>query len=508
MGPKRGRAARFVTDPRLALPAIAFSALTYFHITRGYFIADDFINLYRIANLQPLEYLLTPHGGHVLLARNAVFDAMAQLFGMEARYYFWCVLLTHLVNVWLLFLLLVLLTESAHVASFGAALWGACPLQEGTLGWYSVYGHVLVATALLLILTEALRLQRLGVPPSCGRRAWWFFLALCAATSFGTGTALAAVLPVALVLLSPPSAPSRYRPPLLSLLVIVPVMYFVLLGAYDRVLGISGATLRPDVLLIVDWWITVRATLKMMAYALVRLLLAFWSPTHLSLPLTYALAVFVGGAITYAALTNTTTRRRFMAFALLVVSCYVVIAVGRGAFVVMTTEDGLNTASRHHYVGTMLLTVVCCIAVAQRPRGGWVGRVAPQVLLAAWYLMSAATYAILTPPSANNDSVRTRALNEVAALRAKIDSVPIGQPVYIKNRVFPPVVHFLVPVETFPGLAAAFVIYFPDNIVDGRPVYFVETRPSVLAATARGRRTRTLVVPGPAVTEQGTARVF
>jgi hypothetical protein len=40
-----------------------------------------------------------------------------------------------------------------------------------------------------------------------------------------------------------------------------------------------------------------------------------------------------------------------------------------------------------------------------------------------------------------------------------------------------------------------FTIFYPDNVVAGRRVYFVDDNPDTLAAAQRGRRTRTLLVP-------------
>src|SRR5262249_60845504 len=146
--------------------------------------ADDFLNLYHIVEDPLPQYLVTPNGGHVLLARNAVFYASWHLFGAHPAYYFWTVLLTHLVNVALAFRVIRALAGSDLLASFGAALWGTSPLSQGTLGWYAVYGQVLVATAVLLILDGALEAATTGEAPSRGVRAWGYVLALVAANSF------------------------------------------------------------------------------------------------------------------------------------------------------------------------------------------------------------------------------------------------------------------------------------------------------------------------------------
>src|SRR5262245_13102587 len=133
----------------LVLVPIAFSAGVYGPILGNFFFADDFLNLYRIANLPLLEYVLTPHGGHVLVVRIASFWLFRAVFGLRPELFFAAVLCTHLLNVGLLFLAARALTGSALLACAAATAWGGAPLHQGTLGWYSVYGQVVSATALL-----------------------------------------------------------------------------------------------------------------------------------------------------------------------------------------------------------------------------------------------------------------------------------------------------------------------------------------------------------------------
>jgi hypothetical protein len=65
-----------------------------------------------------------------------------------------------------------------------------------------------------------------------------------------------------------------------------------------------------------------------------------------------------------------------------------------------------------------------------------------------------------------------------AFLRQKIHQTPPGSPVFIDNRQYFNGKIFEViwkkDPASFPGLAASFVILYPEDVVDGRPVYFVE----------------------------------
>src|SRR5262249_49519975 len=100
----------------LALPALVLAAVVVFPITANYFFEDDFLHLFRIANGDVLRFLLQPHGGHLLVVRNAIFAATFALWGPHPAPYFWSALATHLANVVLLFAVLRTFLGSDRVA--------------------------------------------------------------------------------------------------------------------------------------------------------------------------------------------------------------------------------------------------------------------------------------------------------------------------------------------------------------------------------------------------------
>ncbi len=161
-----------------ALLPVALAAWVYRPLLDGWFWADDLTNMVEIANEGALPFVFRPFGGHNLPVRNLVFVASYWSFGLDARPWFWTVYLTHLLNVWLLFRVVRTVTASATLACFGAALWGASPVVAGALEWYSVFGHVLVATALLIVLDRVTALARDGaaIPP---RTSWLCWVLAC-----------------------------------------------------------------------------------------------------------------------------------------------------------------------------------------------------------------------------------------------------------------------------------------------------------------------------------------
>ena len=136
------------------------TGVAYAHLVGNYFWADDFYYLYLMNDRRPVEFLLTPHGGHVQPLRNLVFGFFHWLFGVSAAAPLRRRAPTHLVNAADALRAPAARDGQRRLACFGALLWAASPLNEGSLGWFSVYGHVLVATFLLWVM---LRVQRAAI---------------------------------------------------------------------------------------------------------------------------------------------------------------------------------------------------------------------------------------------------------------------------------------------------------------------------------------------------------
>ena len=165
--------------------------------------------------------------GHVLLARNLVMCVHYGLFRLDASGYFAVVLATHLLNVWLLFLVIRRLTGRRDAACIGATLWGASPLHAEGPG---------------LVCGLRPRSQRAGATrrarprpaaerngddrqPSAGIAALCGILLLLGATCFGTGLAIAVTVPIAIILIAPAARRGRVRNALLVTSLATPMLY-------------------------------------------------------------------------------------------------------------------------------------------------------------------------------------------------------------------------------------------------------------------------------------------
>jgi hypothetical protein len=475
----------------LAVP-LALSAALWWPILGNYFHADDFLNLYQIATRGFLEYVTQIHGGHVLLVRNAVFWAMVRAFGPDPRPFFVVVLATHLLNVALLFVVVRRLTASALLACLAAAAWGTSPLNTGALGWYAVYGHVLAATLLVAALADVARV-RPGVRVTAGRALGWGLLLLAASVSFGVGIGVAAVFPLAAVLLLPRGAlGGRAGAALGALPVAVAVAYVGTNLVSTWVYGRSAQTVLTLLGMLRHWPSIVEMLGHLMAVGCAALV-----PGSLTGDAGYPRWTGVAGAAAVAAAVaagvvrgDALARRRVAGLVVLAAGGYAVIAAGRAELFVdfpVFAPDLAHAATtvRYHYFGPLAVAAACAVALAAlrmpvRPRAA---AAAVAGVLAAATAVRAARGPAVNHWDADRQAVAA-ALDEISAAVA---AAPPGGDVYLPVRFFMPL--FIAAAQDrgeFPGSPALFVIFHPDNVVDGRRVHFVTSDPRILRAAAKG----------------------
>src|SRR5262249_35843157 len=153
------------------LPLVA-ALIVWAPILGNYFQHDDFFHLYDIATLGFARFVADVRVGQLYVVRNAVFYATFRAFGPEPRPYFWCELVTHVVNVFLLSRVVRRLAGDRALACMGAVLWGTAPALEGALGWYSAYGQVFLTTIVLVLLVSFASLLEEQRPLSARRAVW------------------------------------------------------------------------------------------------------------------------------------------------------------------------------------------------------------------------------------------------------------------------------------------------------------------------------------------------
>lgn len=476
--------------------SLGVSAWVYYPITSNYFQQDDFLNLYNIVNQDRLEFILRMHGGHLLMTRNALFALFFHLFGTDASLYFWTVLLTHLLNVGLVFAIIHRLTDSAPLACLGSAVWGILPVHEGALGWYSVYGHVIATTCVFFVLFGLARAAR-GTPPRQLTLALWVLLLLAASTSFGVGIGVTLAMPLVAFLLLPRS-PERFRAVLAlsALAIALPAIY---VGVQELFSQLYGGVEATTVLVggLHGLAKHARLLLDLVGFSIPCLLLGvFHQPLiHPSAAAYAMIAAWLGCFAAACALSSGESRRRILAFVAVAIAAYGIVAAGRGTFVTPANAVGMARAARFHYLASSAMAIVSALVLAELGRRfRWTAQVGWTFLL-LWLGATLAGNAYRFRLTRPFDAARSEVGRVVDTINAAVRAARPGEDVYVDNRPFKSIGMLLVTVPyRFPGWAAIFAVYFPDNVVDGRRVRFLERDPVVVQWAEKGPRTAGLLL--------------
>ncbi|HJQ84541.1 MAG TPA: hypothetical protein VKA21_10720 [Candidatus Binatia bacterium] len=476
-------ARRGARDLGWLLPPLVVTALVYWPILGNYFHADDFVNLFHIEVLPVGQYLTEEHGGHMLVVRNLVFLLARRLFGSDPRPYFGMVLVTHLVNVGLLFAVVRRLTGRAGLAAAVAALWGTAPVNERTLGWYAVYGQVLAATLLLLVLADLARVVRDRGTVSGPRAVGWSALLVAASACFGVGIGAAAAFPVAAFLLLPRGQRSRAAT---AVLLALPFAVVALYAIWNLVRVRAYDASPNTVLLLVGmlrYWQGIAAMLgHLVAAGMAELVLGGLTGAS-RYPGGVAYGVVAGIAVTaaVAAVRSGVHARRMAACLLLALGMYALIAAGRASLYAMRSKGpaAAGVVGRYHYAAVVPLAVL--VALALDGIGVGLGRSRLVVPAVAIGLAAAALQRARTPiVFDHHDYARRETERALDSIRTEARAAPAGSDAWIRNREFAAVRYFFG--GTFLGWASVSVIFFPDDVVEGRRVHFVEPNAKVLDA--------------------------
>lgn len=462
----------------VALP-LALAAAVFWPITRNYFYGDDLLAVYEAIHKPLLGFLFEPYGGHVMATRNALYLVLYQAFGPAPGAYYLIVLLTHLANVALLFLIVRELAGS-RLACFGAALWGSAPINQAALGWYQAYGVVLAVTAQLWVLHRLVRLRRTGRLSRLEVAGWGLAL-LGASTCFGTGLAVTMAMPGVAWLLLPAAAPRRRAT--LGLAAIAALIAVGYLGL-QRLIAHFYPELVPFNLLSVAlgaWRQVLEIAWLMAMHGLALLLLGpFAHFVAAGGAGEWALAVaFLAAAGAAFVAASADVRRLMLACLLPFAIGYLAIGSGR---VLFWPSLGMRLVAQghYHYTAPVTIAVLAALMLGELARRWRPSAVAARGALALWFATFAALQLTVAPPVDHHDRERKFADRTLAAITTLVASQPAGADVFIENRPYPGVGPFVIQnPQTFPGIAGLFAVYHPEQRLDGRRVFFVEANPDV-----------------------------
>ena len=475
----------------VTVPVLA-AAIVWWPLTGGYFHADDFLHLYVIGDGRAVEFLLTPHAGHMLTVWNGLVLAAHALFGAETRAYHLLALVLHLLNIGLLFTLLRR-AAGAALACFGATLWGTAPYVGDSVGWLSVTGHVVLTTFVLLTLDGLLTAAGAGRPVS-GRRAFaWGILLLGGAASFGIGIGVALAAAVAVPLLLPGDRTARRLA--MALPVAVIAAYTLTQIAYAEYAHGARSSVVPE-LSLTALWTVLSLFVELLSVGIAAAAAGILAPIAPdgATALVACWAALVGAGLWQA---RPAQRRAIAAMLLLAGGSYGIVALGRGpqlANLALSASSAAESA-RYHYLPGALLIAALCLALSAIAERWQPPRALTRAALVAWLLAVALMVALRPPAIDRYDAERDDVEAMTALLRQRAAETPGGEPIYLFNRRLYPLGYIVRP-EEFPGWAGAFIATESSDVFEGHPVRFIENDGALLnAVRARpGTRTAKLLV--------------
>lgn len=475
----------------LVITAMIFSALVHSSILRNFFFYDDYLHLYDAANRGFIKFIILPHGGHLYLVRNVIFYAFYKLFGFHTEIYFISVLLTHMLNVLLLFNILKNFTDNSYIAFSGASLWGINPINQGTLAWYSAYGHALAGTFFLWILYDISRINCRRIEITKTTVVRWMIILFACATCFGTGIALATTFPiVAWLLLYNEEKRKTVTKAMIFIVIIISVIWFFLNHQYKGInlesLVVANTPQDNSINALFDpfsWGKIVIMLCELIAYSISSTLLGpFYTIINIDnfKPVCYFISFFFLFLVVWTYLKGSTKLRyRLLSFLVLLISIYGFISLGRAVYYFHlghAIEKAILISPRWYYIGTMLVTIILCLLLERYPlrqlsKMKYI-KILPFILLAIMIVpaIQIAYSSIIFRASQIQHLEYDMVLSEI---NRKIERQGAGQNVYIPNYRLK---NIFVPSEfkNFPGAAALYIMSYPENIVNGRRVYFVE----------------------------------
>jgi hypothetical protein len=461
-------------------------------ILENYFYADDFGNLVELAEHGPGSFVTAPAAGHMYIVRNTIFYLTFHFFGMQPRGYFVIALATHVANVLLLFALVRRLTDDTPLAFLGAALFGGSPVNPGTIGWYSVYGHALATTfALGAVHFIAPRpgASRLGTGAAVGAACCM----LAASQCFGTATGVAVIFPLIALLLRPDAfRKAGATAALVAIPLLVAVTWFVMHGYRTRLNPAGADSVEGMLTLATDWHNVMWMTAHLFAVGVVSLVLGGLYPLT-GYPDFVSTATLVAFAVAVVASVRAgrDRARASIAFLVAAVACYATVAFGRAAIFAAAAPGRLLqvyvASTRYHYLAQACLAVVLCLALAEVSRqlvapGRW------RVLAYTWGAWAALSGVLLRPPVDHFDASRTLVTTVWDRIVQQVRQAPTGSTVCLPLEPAP-------LAFGFPGSLGVFMLFNRSDELEGRRNRFVSRDPTLLARRDAGGRMSHLLLP-------------
>jgi hypothetical protein len=476
--------ARGEAERLMLVLSLAVVLIVNFQLLSAFFYADDFVLLYQIANWNPLEFIFSSWGGHLLIFRNIIFYCMFKLFGVNSVAYFSTVLITHLGSAYILYKIIYLLTDKPYIAVAGMMIWGICPVNYATLAWYSVYGQILTCFLFLLFLYDLLRIEKDKIIFEMNIVIRWSICFLLMAASFGTGLAIACLSPLAIVIiLWENNKKWKIAASILPVIAVILVLFIFKDSIYHYFSGeISHTTPLALGVALSNYKLILEMFIRMCAYSIYCMAsfpMLFFSST-MQYP-TSAIVIAIPVVILFIILffRSKEYRRHYAILSILFLGLIGLTAYGRAViFKIFGVLISLGSMTPRYYYVIFILVVLILSLMADElddlfPK---IAKVITPIVLIVIALSVYPNIIIAKKIGIWNTSGRERKIyyDTITDIERTVRTYPEGSSVFIDNKMDDQISLFNPSDTDFPGKAAMFSIKYPNNTVEGRRVYFVE----------------------------------
>jgi hypothetical protein len=482
---KNNLLARVNPEKLILVLSLAAVLIVNFQLLSAFFYQDDFLHFYQISNWDPFEFIFWPFGGHLYIFRSLIFYCMFKLFGVNSVAFFSTVLLTHIGSAYILYKIIYLLTDKPLIAAAGMMIWGICPVNYGTLGWYSAYGQVLVCFFFLLLLYDLLRIEKGKILFSMNITIRWSIYFFLMATSLGNGLAIACLLPVAIVIILWKN--DKKWEIALSMLPVIVVILLLFILKDSIYYSFSGEvySVKPVALSVAfsNYRIIILEMFIRMCvygiYCMAAFPLLFVSSTMKYPTAAFFISIPVVILFIVLFLRSKEYRRHYAVLSIFFLGLIGLTAYARAWLYNVFGVPMISASITPRYYYVILIVAVLILALMADELSDIFPKIAkvivPSVLIVI--ILSVFPSMNLAPKiDVCNTSVNEKKsyYNTITDIEKTIRAYPEGSSVFIDNKINDQIPIFGASDTGFPGKAAVFTITYPNNTVEGRRVYFVE----------------------------------
>ena len=480
---------KYLNNKRLMLViSITAVLIANIQVFFSFFWGDDFLHFYQIANWNPFEFIFLPFGNQFFPFRQLIYYGLFKIFGLNSLVYFSIVLLTHACSAYLLYKIILLLTDRPSLAAAGSMMWGIYPGNYSSLAYFPSYGQVLTSLFFLLFLYDLIRIEKGEISFSKIVAIRWSFYAFLMATSYGTGLAIACLSPLIIVIiLWEVDQKWKMAASMLPVIAMILVLFIFKDSIYHYFSGevYHSTPIALDVAFR-HYKVILEMFIRMCVYsiytmaALPMVLLTHQPSSAPQYPLH---AFFISIPVTILFITvffhSKEYKRHYLVFSMVFLGLIGLHAYGRAVFYQVFGIPASTASMTFRYYYVVYIPIVFIMSLMINDMLDIFPQISKAVISFVLLVIAISIY-----PSMNlakvidpfNTAAKEKFLyyETISDIEKTIKACPEGSSVFIDNTMKNLFSIFLPSGTDFPGKAAVFAIRYPNNTVEDRRVYFVE----------------------------------